>query len=242
MPDGIDRPPVRAHLGRKLTKWLVRSDSEKQTGLAGAAAQGRGEEFAARGFDGAKVDRIAARARVNKAMLYYHFQNKAALYREILRTLFRRLASRGGRGPRSAAGRRKSSSAVHPDRGRGDRASSRTFPRSGCAKWPKAAATSTPASPRPLRDVLTTLGGYLETGRLRGVFSPRASPHHADGHRGAIAPLCRLGTGPRASRGKVPRAVAIVPREAVLAHVEAATLAALGAGSRRPRPFRRRPS
>jgi TetR/AcrR family transcriptional regulator len=47
-----------------------------------------GHEFAARGFDGAKVDRIAARARVNKAMLYYHFDSKAALYREILRALF----------------------------------------------------------------------------------------------------------------------------------------------------------
>jgi TetR/AcrR family transcriptional regulator len=47
-----------------------------------------GHEFAARGFDGAKVDRIAARARVNKAMLYYHFDSKAALYREILRDLF----------------------------------------------------------------------------------------------------------------------------------------------------------
>lgn len=45
-------------------------------------------EFAARGFDGAKVDRIAARASVNKAMLYYHFTNKAALYREILRDVF----------------------------------------------------------------------------------------------------------------------------------------------------------
>jgi TetR/AcrR family transcriptional regulator len=45
-------------------------------------------EFAARGFDGAKVDRIAARARVNKAMVYYHFDNKAALYREILRDVF----------------------------------------------------------------------------------------------------------------------------------------------------------
>ena len=51
--------------------------------LAAAAA-----EFATRGFDGAKVDRIAARARVNKAMVYYHFENKAALYREILRELF----------------------------------------------------------------------------------------------------------------------------------------------------------
>ena len=45
-------------------------------------------EFAARGFDGATVDRIAAHAGVNKAMLYYHFDSKAALYREILRDLF----------------------------------------------------------------------------------------------------------------------------------------------------------
>src|SRR6187431_543996 len=45
-------------------------------------------EFAARGFDGAKVDRIADRARVNKAMLYYHFKNKAALYRHVLREVF----------------------------------------------------------------------------------------------------------------------------------------------------------
>ena len=45
-------------------------------------------EFAERGFEGAKVDRIAARARVNKAMLYYHFANKAGLYAEILRDVF----------------------------------------------------------------------------------------------------------------------------------------------------------
>ncbi len=38
-------------------------------------------EFAARGFAGARVDRIAAAARLNKAMLYYHFGSKAGLYR-----------------------------------------------------------------------------------------------------------------------------------------------------------------
>ena len=32
-------------------------------------------EFAERGFAGARVDRIARRARVNKAMLYYHFKS-----------------------------------------------------------------------------------------------------------------------------------------------------------------------
>ena len=48
-------------------------------------------EFAARGFSGAGVDRIALKARVNKAMIYYHFSSKIGLYREVLRDGFRRL-------------------------------------------------------------------------------------------------------------------------------------------------------
>jgi len=70
-----------------------RSDapSSRDRLLSAAAA-----EFAARGFDGAKVDRIAKRARVNKAMLYYHFASKAALYREILRDVFGSVAAAVG--------------------------------------------------------------------------------------------------------------------------------------------------
>lgn len=41
-------------------------------------------EFATYGFRGAGVDRIAARAGVNKAMIYYHFGSKIALYREVI--------------------------------------------------------------------------------------------------------------------------------------------------------------
>jgi AcrR family transcriptional regulator len=51
-------------------------------------------EFAARGFAGAKVDRIAATARVNKAMLYYHFRSKARLYGDVLRDMFEAVARR----------------------------------------------------------------------------------------------------------------------------------------------------
>jgi TetR/AcrR family transcriptional regulator len=51
-------------------------------------------EFAARGYGGARVDRIARRARVNKAMIYYHFGSKQALYRELLRTTFSQVAQR----------------------------------------------------------------------------------------------------------------------------------------------------
>jgi TetR/AcrR family transcriptional regulator len=57
--------------------------------LAAAAA-----EFAERGYAGARVDRIARRARVNKAMLYYHFGSKNALYRALLRQTFTLAASR----------------------------------------------------------------------------------------------------------------------------------------------------
>jgi TetR/AcrR family transcriptional regulator len=52
------------------------------------------DEFAARGFAGARVDRIARRARVNKAMLYYHFRSKEDLYRTLLRQTFERAGDR----------------------------------------------------------------------------------------------------------------------------------------------------
>ncbi|HTQ50335.1 MAG TPA: TetR family transcriptional regulator [Candidatus Acidoferrales bacterium] len=43
------------------------------------------KEFAARGFDGARVDAIAHRADINKRMLYHYFGNKEHLFREVLR-------------------------------------------------------------------------------------------------------------------------------------------------------------
>jgi TetR/AcrR family transcriptional regulator len=61
------------------------------------------DEFAARGFDGAKVDQIAAAARVNKAMIYYHFKSKAGLFNAILRDAFGAIAD-AVRGVRTAGG------------------------------------------------------------------------------------------------------------------------------------------
>ncbi|MGD0076455.1 MAG: TetR/AcrR family transcriptional regulator [Candidatus Binataceae bacterium] len=43
------------------------------------------EEFAARGFGGARADAIARRARVNKALPFYHFGSKARLYEQVLK-------------------------------------------------------------------------------------------------------------------------------------------------------------
>jgi AcrR family transcriptional regulator len=42
------------------------------------------KEFSAKGFAGARVGRIARRARINKRMLYHYFGNKHDLFREIL--------------------------------------------------------------------------------------------------------------------------------------------------------------
>src|SRR6476659_1298995 len=64
-----------------------RSADSRQRLITAAAV-----EFAARGFAGARVDRIARRARVNKAMIYYHFASKQRLYRVLLRTMFSRAA------------------------------------------------------------------------------------------------------------------------------------------------------
>lgn len=41
-------------------------------------------EFAGRGYAGARVDRLAATARVNKRMLYHYFGDKHGLYRAVL--------------------------------------------------------------------------------------------------------------------------------------------------------------
>lgn len=43
------------------------------------------EVFSEKGFDGARVDEIAARAQVNKAMLYYYFDSKEKLLAELVR-------------------------------------------------------------------------------------------------------------------------------------------------------------
>src|ERR1051325_11496660 len=67
-----------------------RSSEASHTAIFKAAA----EEFSERGFEAGGVDRIAAKARVNKAMLYYHFGSKRALYIEVLRDMFRAVSGK----------------------------------------------------------------------------------------------------------------------------------------------------
>jgi AcrR family transcriptional regulator len=63
-------------------------------------------EFSAKGIAGARVDAIAARAKVNKRMLYYYFGSKEGLFQEILRRrLHERTAALHSTGATARAGR-----------------------------------------------------------------------------------------------------------------------------------------
>lgn len=48
-------------------------------------------EFTAQGFEGARIDAIARRARTNKRMLYHYFGNKEALYKTVLVEAYRQI-------------------------------------------------------------------------------------------------------------------------------------------------------
>ena len=67
-----------------------RAHPDTRTRILAAAC----DEFGAHGFAATTVDRIARRARVNKAMIYYHFPNKRALYTCIIRDVFAPITER----------------------------------------------------------------------------------------------------------------------------------------------------
>lgn len=63
------------------------ADADQGTARTAILAAARAE-FAAKGLTGARVNEIAARAGVNKQLLYYYFGNKEALYRAALEVVY----------------------------------------------------------------------------------------------------------------------------------------------------------
>lgn len=63
-----------------MSSRLQESEGTMRDRILAAAAQ----EFAELGFDGARIDSIARRADVGKAMVYYHIGDKASLYETVL--------------------------------------------------------------------------------------------------------------------------------------------------------------
>ena len=183
-------------------------------------------EFAARGYAGANVDRIARAARLNKAMIYYHFDSKAALYREILRDMFGAV--------RSAVA---------------DAAAAPIPPEDKIRRYVEAIARAAEARPHfpPIwlrelaeggehvdaatleyvRDVLAVLGGIVADGCRRGVFQS-VNPMILQG--GIIAPLMFFLVSARLRQKlerTAPQARLAVTHDAMVSHIQRITLAQL---------------
>ena len=191
-------------------------------------------EFAARGFDGAKVDRIATRARVNKAMLYYHFHNKADLYRAILRNLFEEIAqavaeSRAQGGPpveqlRAYIRTMASQAARRPH-----------LPAIWLREMAEGGRHLDASVVRHLTAVLGVLGAIVRQGRDEGVF---VDIHPFILQMSIVAPLLLFTASvPVRKRfaNEFPKAMASATRDDVIAHVEASALATLMVSSQRSR-------
>ena len=197
------------------------ADGSRERLFAAAAT-----EFAARGFAGANVDRIAAAARLNKAMIYYHFHSKAALYREILRDMFQAVLAR----VRAAA-----ASAAAPDEKvrlfvEAIAAEAEVRPHFPPIWFREIAEGGTHLDAAILKDIagiVQTLGGIVEEGVRRGRFQP-VSPLLV--HGGIVGPLL-LFFASRNLRRRIERSgakgVSQFASEQVVAHVQRVTLGVL---------------
>lgn len=74
---------------RRKTKGATRTNDPEKTRADILAVAF--EEFAQRGFAGARVDEIAARTRTSKRMIYYYFESKDGLYKAVLADYYTRL-------------------------------------------------------------------------------------------------------------------------------------------------------
>ena len=75
--------PIASPQRLRTTRDAVRT----QSAILAAATH----EFARYGLGGARVDRIAKRAKTNKRMLYYYFGNKEALFLAVLESAYARI-------------------------------------------------------------------------------------------------------------------------------------------------------
>jgi AcrR family transcriptional regulator len=183
-------------------------------------------EFAARGYAGANMDRIARAARLNKAMIYYHFKNKAALYRDILRDMFTAV--------RSDVAQVAASSLTPEEKIRryveaiASAAEARPhFPPIWLRELAEGGEHVDAATLAYLRDVLGALGRILDEGRRAGTFQ-QVNPLLL--HAGIIAPLMFFLASARL-RKKIQRTGATgqfaISRDAVVTHIQRLTLAQL---------------
>ncbi|HYS42257.1 MAG TPA: helix-turn-helix domain-containing protein, partial [Pseudonocardiaceae bacterium] len=81
--DGAQPPSGAPRTRRAPAPGERQQDADRSRRLLLAAAL---DEFAAKGFAGARVQEIAARAGVNKQLINYYFDSKEGLYLELQRS------------------------------------------------------------------------------------------------------------------------------------------------------------
>lgn len=213
-PSPAAAPPTRRQAATE-------SAGTRQRLLLAAAA-----EFAHHGFAGASVDRIATAAGLTKAMIYYHFASKQALYREIVGGMFEAV----GTGIRALA-------------------DSAATPEAQVARFVETIATEAEARPhfpaiwfreiaeggihldsrtvREIAAIVKTLVGILEAGVRAGRFKV-VDPMIV--HAAIVGPIMLFFASGRL-RQRLARAGAggagEMTRDALVAHVQKVTLAAL---------------
>ena len=149
----------------KRTAPPRRTDSRQA--ILGAAIA----EFAAHGFRGATVDAIARRARLNKAMIYYHFKDKRSLYLEILRGVFSALLDRTSAIVAATASPEDKIAAFIDTFGA--EADARPYlPRLMMLEVADGARRLDPPTLRIMAGVFRNLAAILEEGRRSGAFRP----------------------------------------------------------------------
>jgi AcrR family transcriptional regulator len=79
------RPPAQAAQTSKAAEPRQRDADRSQLAILGAAR----DEFHEHGLGGARVDRIAERASVDKKLIYYYFENKDKLFQAVLEDTYR---------------------------------------------------------------------------------------------------------------------------------------------------------
>lgn len=183
-------------------------------------------EFAARGFAGANMDRIARAARLNKAMIYYHFAGKTALYRAILADMFGAVrdaiaaVAASDRAPDDkirdyiAAIAREAEARPH-------------FPPIWLREIAEGGTHVDESTLTYLRDVLGALGAIIAEGTRAARFQP-LPPFMVQ--VGIVSPLMVFFATTRLRRNIARLSslnVTDISREAVVAHVQRVTLAQL---------------
>src|SRR5687767_7712989 len=209
-------------------------DAEASRARVWAAAA---NEFAARGFDGAKVDRIAAAARVNKAMIYYHFASKAGLFNAILHDTFSAIAA-AVQGVRETGGTADAQMRAYIAAIAGVAEGRPFFPPNWLREVAEAGRHLDPAVAAHFKQVLSVLGGILQQGVAERSMRP-AHPFLVQ--LGIVGPLTLfLASQPlRAKFAQAHKGMDVSVQDMVQ-HLQEITICGLAPAQARTKPMRKR--